>query len=201
MSTRIPVVIAPGFFTSASPVSIPIVEKLRDKGYKVVSPGPSLMSFLPIHFQAVALSKLVNEALKKYQAKKCNVIGISMGGIATLYYLRELGGAEKVNAFIAIGTPFKGTNAGFLGVFFASSTWEILPNSRLLRHLMSKPKPQGVAIYTFIGAKDRVSPPNTSRYKDTRCKIFPGGHADICLGLDNDVVRFIDVVFTIESPQ
>lgn len=205
MSGKLPVIVAPGFFTSFWPSSLSLVEKLRYEGYDVVSPEASLMSFLSIHIQAVVIKKMVDETLKKYRVKKCDIIGISMGGIAALYYLHELGGAEKVNTFIAIGAPFRGTWAGLVGVCFfgafSPSVWEILPNSLLLRYLANKPKPKGVKIFTIIGSEDKISPPDSCYYKNTRCKLFIGGHAEICLGLNGEVLKFIKLVLAAESPR
>ncbi len=48
------------------------------------------------------------------QNQKINLIGFSMGGIVTRYYLQKLGGIEKVVRYISISAPNNGT---FLAYF------------------------------------------------------------------------------------
>lgn len=201
MNKNLPIVIAPGFFTSFWPSILNLEEKIKRLGYDVVSPKSSFLSLFNIHVQAIALSNLIDETLKKYKAEKCNVIGISMGGIVTLYYLHELDGAEKVNIFIAVGTPFQGTWSAVCGLWCAPSTWEILPTSLLIRYLLSKPKLSNVEIFNFFGSKDKLSPPESSRYKYARNKSFSGGHAEICLGINKNLLEYIEYVLIYSSQK
>lgn len=203
MNRRLPVVIAPGFFTGPWPAPLNIAEKLKHK-YSVFSPKRSFMSLFSIHAQALALSNLVNKALKESGAEKCNIVGISMGGIVTLYYLHELGGADKVDTFIAVATPFQGAWSSIYGVIslglFSPSVWELLPTSPLINYLLNKPELTNVNIYSLVGKKDKLAPLNSTTYQYARQKKFPGGHADMCLGLDEDVLEFIETILEAESP-
>lgn len=201
MFKHLPVVIAPGFFTSFYPSILNLSKDLEDMGYDVFSPKPSLLSLCSIHAQAVALSQLVDKTLITNKTNKCDIVGIDMGGIVALYYLHELGGAKKVNVCITIGAPFGGTNAAYLTLWFASSAWEIIPYSPLLAYLAKKPKLQNVKTYNFIGANDLLCPPKKSRYKHARNKTFNVGHADLCLGIDKEILNFIDLILNAEKPN
>ncbi len=201
MQNKLPVVIAPGFFTSFWPSTLNLDKKINDMGYRVFSPKPSFLSVFNIHIQAAALAKLVDKALKESQADKCNIVGVSMGGIVALYYLHELDGAKKVNACITIGTPFNGTYAALPALLFAPSAWEIIPNSPLLSYLSKKPKLPNVQMYNFVGIDDILCPPKRSRYKHARNKTFNGGHADLCLGINDEVLNFIELILIAEEPQ
>ena len=200
MFKKLPVIVAPGFFTSFWPSALNLSDKLKDLGFDVFSPGPSFLSLLHIHTQAFALSKLVDEALSKHKTKKCNIIGVSMGGIVALYYLHELDGAKKVNTCITIGTPFRGTPAAYPALLFAPSAWEIIPGSSLIKYLSQKPKPPGVKMYNFSGKNDLLCPPRTSRYEFGKNKMFDGGHADVCLGANEEVLKYIELILNTEEP-
>ncbi|MCT7949905.1 lipase [Ancylothrix sp. C2] len=66
----------------------------------------------------VALEKLA-EQVAIYAAKifpenqRFDLLGFSMGGIVGRYYLQRLGGIEKVDRFITIGSPHNGTATAF----------------------------------------------------------------------------------------
>ncbi|MBE9222203.1 alpha/beta fold hydrolase [Cyanobacterium stanieri LEGE 03274] len=59
--------------------------------------------------------KVLAQQVKKYiddtfnKEEKINLLGFSMGGLVTRYYLQRLGGVEKVNKYISISAPNNGT--------------------------------------------------------------------------------------------
>jgi len=187
---NLPTIILPGFFTAFWPSSVSLIKDMKKEGYTIAAPKASLLSLFGIHAQAVSLSNLVNETLKKYNTKKCNIIGISKGGIVALYYLHELGGTEKVNIFITISTPFRGAWIALLTIFFPGGR-EILPTSSVIKKLLRKPKPPGVKIYTLSADKDKIADADTNHYKNVRNKTFRGGHSDICRKRNDAVLSYI----------
>jgi triacylglycerol lipase len=64
---------------------------------------------------------------------KIDLIGFSMGGIVTRYYLQRLGGINKVQRYINISAP----NNGTLTAYFRSSpgVLQMRPDSKLLQNL------------------------------------------------------------------
>ena len=61
------------------------------------------------------------------------VVGFSMGGIVSRYYLQELGGAERCDAFFTISSPHQGTAAAWC--YPTLGAMEMRPGSDFLRHL------------------------------------------------------------------
>ncbi len=45
-----------------------------------------------------------------------DLIGFSMGGLVTRYYIQSLGGIDRVQRFITISTPHRGTSAGYFSL-------------------------------------------------------------------------------------
>lgn len=64
------------------------------------------------------------------------LIGISSGALSSLVYLQEYGGWDRVEKFISVGAPFRGTNmAAFLSYCYSGR--ELLPNSKFVKKISS----------------------------------------------------------------
>jgi triacylglycerol lipase len=70
---------------------------------------------------AVAIEKLVEES----GSEKVHVIGHSLGGLITRYYVQRMGGHERVHTVVTLGTPHQGTALARAG--------SVLPLIRQLR--------------------------------------------------------------------
>lgn len=62
-----------------------------------------------------------------------DVIGFSMGGIVSRYYVQRLNGVERVQRLVTISSPHNGTLTGFLYPTLAAS--QMRPNSPFLQDL------------------------------------------------------------------
>jgi len=62
------------------------------------------------------LAKQVDQYQKQHFApdQKIDLVGFSMGGVISRYYLQRLGGIDKVDRFINIAAPNYGTQAAYL---------------------------------------------------------------------------------------
>lgn len=194
---KTPTIVLPGYFTSFWPYAMKF-DRLIEMGHEIIMPHGSLVSLSNIHAQALRLSKKVDEILERYEVSRCNIIGSSMGGVVALYYIQELGGAEKVNIFIAIGAPFKGTWKTLLGIFLhihliSPPLWEMLPISSTLRCIVKKPKPRGVKIYALIAKDDKMVPPASCFYPHAEENFkLDGGHSHLCQGYSKELPPLID---------
>ena len=87
-----------------------ISEYLRDLGWQVVdidldaNTGDTRLEIL-----AQQVADLVNRTFAPHQ--HIDLLGFSMGGLVTRYYVQRLGGIERVDRFITISTPHHGTIA------------------------------------------------------------------------------------------
>ncbi len=91
---------------------------------------------------AVQIENYVNNNLPKN--KPFDLIGFSMGGIVSRYYVQKLGGIDKVERLITISSPNNGTIMGHLLPFIGCQ--QMRPNSAFLTalnneiHLLNKLK-------------------------------------------------------------
>ncbi|MGB7441713.1 MAG: alpha/beta fold hydrolase [Coleofasciculaceae cyanobacterium] len=63
-----------------------------------------------------------------------DLIGFSMGGIVSRYYIQRLGGIERVQRFICISAPNKGTLVVY-PLFWLPGCQQMRPNSKFLQDL------------------------------------------------------------------
>lgn len=61
------------------------------------------------------------------------VIGFSMGGLVSRYYLQELGGADRCATFITISSPHHGTNVAW--TYYSKGAAQMRPGSEFLASL------------------------------------------------------------------
>lgn len=112
-----PVVLVHGTFgnrgytwTSATPL-------LRGNGHRIFRPdygrhlNPVLFGLGDIKESARQLGEFVDEVLRRTGAREVDLVGFSQGGMMPRYYLKALGGAEKVHNFVGIAPSNHGITA------------------------------------------------------------------------------------------
>jgi len=62
-----------------------------------------------------------------------DVVGFSMGGIVSRYYIQRLGGVERVQRFVSISAPNNGTLTGYLS--WRPGCVQMRPDSEFLQEL------------------------------------------------------------------
>lgn len=62
-----------------------------------------------------------------------DLVGFSMGGLVSRYYLQRLGGIDRVQRFVSISTPHKGTIAAYLSQ--RPGCLQMRPNSDFIQDL------------------------------------------------------------------
>jgi triacylglycerol lipase len=113
-------------------------------------------------------------------ALKVDIISHSMGALSSRYYARELGGAEKIDAWVSLGGPNHGTStAVFCG--FASCI-EMRPGSAFLTALNTGDETPGSPRYAtwWTPCDDATTPPQSvilsgATNTETACI----GHSDL----------------------
>lgn len=104
---------------------------LTKKGYRV-----HLINFPLWHKDFKDSSLTLSQFMKDKKITDGTLVGISSGAITCLLYLEELGGWDRIDKFISIGAPFKGTWM-MLFLSFIKSGRELLPGSDLTNKIAS----------------------------------------------------------------
>src|SRR5450755_3500226 len=109
---RNPVLLVHGIYDSAA-VMRPLSTWLTARGWEVttLSMAPNDGS-VPLEELAEQVRKCANVHFPR--DRKFDLIGFSMGGVVSRYYVQRLGGAELVDRFICISAPNHGTGMAFL---------------------------------------------------------------------------------------
>lgn len=144
------VVLVHGLFATAG-VLRPLREQIEQHtGARTATftyaPGPSIQRI------AERLSELVR-ALP--QGTRIHLVGHSVGGLVSRWYVQELGGDPRVVQTISAGTPFGGTSHARL--FPAPVGRDIVPGSFLLSRLR-RTAHHGVPHFSIAGADDQIVP-------------------------------------------
>src|SRR5438132_7276106 len=113
--------------------------RLNGDGICVFSFNLGSLNTRDIRQSAFLIHRKIESILAQTPVKRIDIIGHSMGGLIGLYYVKKLGGHEKVRKLVMMGTPQKGTWAGLAGVLtmglVSSSSWQLLPRSDFLKEL------------------------------------------------------------------
>ena len=133
---------------------------------------------------ATLIQQKVDSILNVTGATKVDIITHSMGTLSARYYVRHLGGDDKVDALVSLG----GANHGTLtaGLCFDTSCFEMRPNSTFLTNLNSLDETWGAPRYaTWWSNCDEVINPRTSALLDgavntqTSCISHAALHEDV----------------------
>ena len=111
---------------------------------------------------AQQLSQKVDSILTVTGASKVDILTHSMGALSARYYIKNLTGGSKIDAFVSLGGPNHGTNTAF---FCAQTACiEMRPNSTFLNALNKKDETPGRVIRyaTWWSPCDEVINPQKS---------------------------------------
>ena len=111
---------------------------------------------------AQQLSAKIDSILAVTGASKVNIISHSMGALSSRYYIKNLTGGSKVDAFVSLGGPNHGTNTAVFCLQI--SCMEMRPNSSFLNALNKKDETPGriISYNTWRSPCDEVINPYSS---------------------------------------
>jgi triacylglycerol lipase len=116
------------------------------------------------------LKTFVDRVLASTGAAKVSIVGHSQGGTMPRYYLKNLGGAAKVNDMVSIsaanhGTTNTGVTAKMVGYAVCTACSQLVAGSTFLAGLNAGDETPGSVSYTnVVTAYDKVVTPYTSGY-------------------------------------
>ncbi len=179
-----PVLLIHGFLGTRGSM-FTLERRLNADGVCVFSFNLGTLNWRDIRRSAFLIHRKIEGILAQTSVKKIDIVGHSMGGLIGLYYVKKLGGHEKVRKLIMMGTPINGTWWALAGVallgMFSTSSWQLLPRSRLLREIAEGPMPPGVDLYTIAAERDWLCPPASTVLDGATAISVPMGHSSLVM--------------------
>jgi triacylglycerol lipase len=106
-----PVILVHGIHSDANCMRR-LAKHLRAQGRDVYTPSLTpCTGMVPIECLAEQLAKFAEEHVS---ARKFDLVGFSMGGLVSRYYVQRMGGAKRVEHFVTMATPHQGTGLAWL---------------------------------------------------------------------------------------
>lgn len=177
-----PVLVLHGYLGTRGAMYLLERRLLRD-GFQVFSFPLGIVNTGDIRASARKVRDRVAAILDEEHGQQIDIVAHSMGGLISLYYIQELGGADVVRRLVALGTPWRGTWSSvcglFCGGFLFPSTWQLLPGSPFVRRLVRKPLPAHVGFYSIRGRYDLLSPLSVSHLPGARDVLVPCDHSGL----------------------
>ena len=177
-----PVLLIHGFLGTRGSMYI-LERRLNDDGVCVFSFNLGVLNTRDIRSSAFLIQRKIESILSQARVDKIDIVGHSMGGLIGLYYVKKLGGHDKVRKLVMMGTPLGGTWSALLGVatvgLMSPSSWQILPRSSFLEELGRGPLPPSVRYYSIAAERDWVCPPASTVLAGARHMAVPLGHSSL----------------------
>jgi triacylglycerol lipase len=196
-----PVLLIHGFLGTRGSM-FPLERRLADDGICVFSFNLGTFNTRDIRRSAFLIHRKIESILAQTSVRHIDIVGHSMGGLIGLYYVKKLGGADRVRKLVMMGTPIRGTWAALPGVatlgLFSSSSWQLLPGSDFLAELDRGPLPEGVEAYTIAAARDWVCPLPSTRLEGATQVTVPLGHSSLVVS--DEVYRHVLWALRKEAP-
>ena len=157
------------------------------------------MNYNPLAHDVPEIARQLSDRVEMIRgltgSDKVNIVGHSLGGVVTRWYVQEMDGDLKVNTAITLASPHKGTLAAHLPL--GRTAREIRPQSWVMRRLNGAVLPTHVRWVAFYGDSDALVQPIRSGRIDVpalnaRNVLIPAmGHMGMLLSVDvvNQVVE------------
>lgn len=166
-----PIVFVHGFSGSTIVNFTSMIKRFKREGYPSNRLYYYTYNSLPgVKKGAETLKKKVEEVMRKTGKSKVDIITHSMGGLVARYYMKKMGGANKVDQLVNVATPHKGTLWAKLFPV-TQATKDMTPGSSLLNSISGYYP--GLNLYSVC---DEIVIPNSSANVGKSSNIGCWGH-------------------------
>ncbi len=171
-----PVVLVHGFLATAT-LMAPMRHRLERTGRRVFSPELSLLCVQDVRQLARELDASVERVRASTGADRVDVVGVSQGGVLSLWWAHHLGGWAKTRRLVLVGAPVRGTWAAAVGLPLLGGVsrgiWQLLPGSDFLPDL-ARPVPPDARLTTLSVRGDLVCPDDRCAVEGAENRIIDG---------------------------
>ena len=187
-----PVLLIHGYLATRGSLHL-LESALVRRGHVVISYPLGPIHLRDIRDSAGLIARKVESVVAQTGVERIDVVGHSMGGLVGLYYLKRLGGRQRVRRLILLGTPAQGTWSALLGLFMAplgAASLQLLPGSPFLRALAEGPIPPGAEVISVGAERDWLAPLPSTMLSGVRHLALPTGHSGLLV--EAEVADVID---------
>lgn len=133
----------------------------ENKGYRCITPSLTPKNGSKgLEYMAMQLKDTIDTEIDGKNAKIC-LVGFSMGGLISRFYLQELEGYKVVSRFFSISTPHHGSYLAYLSSNLGVR--QMRPGSNFIRSLeKSSDRLHGLDCYSYWTPYDLMILPATS---------------------------------------
>ncbi|MFW0784733.1 alpha/beta fold hydrolase [Gordonia sp. CPCC 206044] len=170
------VIIVPGQYLGALPYQ-PMAQNLTSRGY------PTTVLDLPgvaMKKEAGQIGAAVDKIRREHPGDRIALVGHSIGGVSARWYLKEMGGHEKVATYLAFGSPQYGSP----GACGQQGAPEVCPNTTFMKTLNKGDDTPGKTSYHGVrSAREWVD----GNLDGGQCRVspIPANEALPALGLEH----------------
>ena len=156
---------------------LPLAWQLRRRGKRVYRASLPPLCIQDVRQLALAVGRSVDRARQRSGVDQVDIVGVSQGGLAALYFVRRLRGTDHVRRLVTLGTPFEGTWFAVAGIpllgAVSRGVWQSLPTSDVVRELAEAGPSPGEDVVSIARAGDTVAPPGRCRVEGARHVVLP----------------------------
>lgn len=157
----------------------------RVHGFPLFVAPQSLLNHGDIRGAAEMLASHVHQVCQQTGSAKVHLVGMSLGGLIGLYYLKCGNGAGQVDRFVSVGGPLNGCALARISTLPPFGRIRALAQTRtsseLVQELQAAPLPERVRMYSLGTTGDVVTPRSSWQVEgiesiETTYGRFPIGH-------------------------
>jgi triacylglycerol esterase/lipase EstA (alpha/beta hydrolase family) len=200
---RFPIIYVPGY--GAPPFhGLYFRNRLEVEGFDTCEADLPFLQTGDIKRSAAILAVEVQKARYRFDAEKVNLVGHSLGGIISRYYLQKMGGWKYVHRAVYLGTPHHGVYWAVFGLMTKAGR-QLMPGSEFIEDLNSDPaRCRNRKCLSVISNFDEMLIPRSSGILEcgyNKTVNWPVGHwgmvfSNKAIGW---IVDFFDGIFDIEE--
>jgi len=151
----------------------PLISYLSDRGWQEVHAIDLVPSNGDVGLDELAMQIQTYVEAAWPASNQFDLVGFSMGGIVSRYYLQRLGGLERVRRFVTLSSPHNGTWTGYLRS--NPGARQMRPKSEFLQDLNSTVDELTAVEFTSVWTPFdlMIVPPNSSELPVGRMMQLP----------------------------
>ena len=136
---------------------------LAAHGFATFAAPQRLLGYGDVRIAARLVADEVKRVQDKTGAARVHVVGMSLGGLIGLYYVKCIDRGASVDRFVSLGGPLNGSALARLASILPGhhAVTQAIPDNGLLREIHAAAPPRGVRMFS-IGTRGDILTPRAS---------------------------------------